>query len=121
MRGVFRERIDTDTMGSAPARGNACAGLVEGFGTGSVDSDIEYDIFDSYADSTQTHYADSHGPGSTGGRSMVSDGIRDPRQTANVKSTPPSGCWTSPHTILYYNVLILVHAVIYQLPKCLEA
>ena len=29
-------------------------------GIGSVDSDIEYDIFDSYAD--------SHGPGSTGGR-----------------------------------------------------
>ena len=59
-RGVSRERIDTDTMWSAPARGIACAGLVEGFGTGSVDSDIEYDVFDSYAD--------SHGPGSTGGR-----------------------------------------------------
>ena len=74
---VSCERIDTDPMESAQQRaGNARAGLVEGFGTGSVDSDIAYDVFHAYAD--------SHGPGSqdlTGAAHMVSDGINNPRRT----------------------------------------
>ena len=56
--------------------------LAEGISTGSVQSDTVYDVFDSYAD--------SHGPGSTGGRTH---GIGwDQQSSANAKppSTPPS-------------------------------
>jgi len=47
-------------MGSAPARGNTCAGLVEGFGIGSVQTTMVYN--------RDTADADSNGPGSTWGR-----------------------------------------------------
>ena len=61
-RGVFCERVYTDPMESAQTR-MARSWPVEGISTGSVQSGTVYDVFDSYAD--------SHGPGSTGGRTQV--------------------------------------------------
>ena len=70
-------------MGSAPARGNTCAGLVEGFGIGSVQTTMVYN--------RDTADADSNGPGSTWGRTH---GIGwDQGSSANASqttATPPS-------------------------------
>ena len=70
VRGVFCERIDTDPMESAQAR-KARSWPIEGISTGTVQSDTVYDVFDSYAD--------SHGPGSTGGRTQLPARLGWPR------------------------------------------
>ena len=58
-------------MGSAPARGIACAGLVEGFGIGSVQTTMVYN--------RDTADVDSNGPGSTWGRTHGAVTERDKR------------------------------------------
>ena len=76
---------------------NARGGLVEGFGTSSVDSDVEYDVFDSYAD--------RHGPGSTGGRTHGIGWDQQFSASAKPPSTP-----TSKETAQQYAARSMEHA-----------
>ena len=82
-RGVFCERIDTDPMESAQGPRMARSWPIEGISTGTVQSDTVYDVFDSYAD--------SHGPGSTGGRTQhgTLNSVRSPPRNSTVVDSHP--------------------------------
>ena len=83
-------------MESAQAR-KARSWPVEGISTGTVQCDTDYDVFDSYAD--------SHGPGSTGGRTHGIGWDQQFSASAKPPSTP-----TSKETAQQYAARSMEHA-----------